>query len=85
MFSAEPALVLNILRATKPTTRVILIGDPDQLPPIGQARALHDLAEIGALHHVHLEQAHRLGGSSSHLGSQTRRIAAGHEPVAGPG
>ncbi len=85
VFSAEPALVLNILRATKPTTRVILIGDPDQLPPIGQARALHDLAEIGALHHVHLEQAHRLGGSSSHLGSQTRRIAAGHEPVAGPG
>lgn len=84
VFSADPALVLNILRSASDETPILLLGDPDQLPPVGYGRAIHELAELKALPHTHLTLAHRLGGDS-HLAEQIRRAAAGFEPRPGPG
>jgi exodeoxyribonuclease V alpha subunit len=84
VFSAEPSLILNVLRVTKPTTRIMMLGDPQQLPPVGHSRAMHDLLDLEGIAHVRLNTAHRLGGPS-HLAGQVSRMAAGEEPLPGPG
>lgn len=84
VFSADPGLILNILRVTRPDARVMLLGDPQQLPPVGYSRAMHDLLDLEAVAHVRLRTAHRLGGAS-HLAHQVTRMASGLAPHPGQG
>jgi exodeoxyribonuclease V alpha subunit len=39
---ADNELMLSLLRATKPGTKIIIIGDPYQLPPVGRGTFLRD-------------------------------------------
>lgn len=45
----DMALFVHLLRALKPSTRLILVGDADQLPSVGPGRVLGDLIESGAV------------------------------------
>lgn len=82
-FSAQPALLNAMFRTTPPHCRIVFLGDPMQLAPIGDGRALHDALAIGLIPSARLETSHRLGGNS-HLAKQAARIASGHEPIEGP-
>lgn len=82
-FSAQPALLNAMFRTTPPHCRIVFLGDPMQLAPIGDGRALHDALAIGLIPSARLETSHRLGGNS-HLSKQAARIASGQQPTAGP-
>lgn len=44
-----------------PTSKIVLIGDPHQLPPVGPGLILHCLNEIPTIPHVELKVAKRFG------------------------
>ncbi|WP_428508714.1 AAA family ATPase [Roseateles sp.] len=44
-----------------PDSKIVLIGDPHQLPPVGPGLILHCLTEISAIPHVQLKVAKRFG------------------------
>jgi exodeoxyribonuclease V alpha subunit len=58
---------------------VLLVGDTDQLPPIGAGRVLADLVESGAVPRVHLTAIYRQAARSLIVQS-ARRINAGEQP-----
>lgn len=41
------SLLADLLRAVSPVTRIVLVGDPDQLPAVGPGRVLADLMASG--------------------------------------
>jgi exodeoxyribonuclease V alpha subunit len=58
---------------------VLLVGDTDQLPPIGAGRVLADLVECGIVPRVHLTAIYRQAARSLIIQS-ARRINAGELP-----
>ena len=52
-------LALNLLRALPLTCRIILVGDVNQLPPVGPGNLLRDCLESGVLPHMRLTQIFR--------------------------
>jgi len=72
-----------LLDAVGPTTRLLLVGDADQLPPVGEGRVLHDLVASGELGeaHVHLAEVHRQAAKSL-LVRAARRVNTGALPYA---
>jgi len=49
----------SLLRAMKPTCRLILVGDPDQLPSVGAGNVFSDLIRSGCIHTVRLTEIFR--------------------------
>lgn len=43
----DVALAYRLLEAVSPPTRIVLVGDPDQLPSVGPGQVLHDLLASG--------------------------------------
>jgi exodeoxyribonuclease V alpha subunit len=62
---------------------VLLVGDTDQLPPIGAGRVLADLVDCGAVPRVHLTAIYRQAARSLIVRS-ARRINAGELPYLSP-
>jgi len=62
---------------------VVLVGDTDQLPPIGPGRVLADLVDSGAIPRVHLTAIYRQAARSLIVRS-ARRINAGELPFLSP-
>ena len=62
---------------------VLLVGDTDQLPPIGAGRVLADLVDSGAVPRVHLTAIYRQAARSLIVRS-ARRINAGELPFLSP-
>ncbi len=60
-------LLVHFLRAVKPGSRIILIGDADQLPSVGAGRVLSDLIESEAFSVTRLDVVYRQGEESSVL------------------
>jgi len=58
---------------------VLLVGDTDQLPPVGAGRVLADLVDSGIVPRVHLTAIYRQAGRSLIIQS-ARRINAGEMP-----
>ncbi|MEM5345808.1 AAA family ATPase [Paraburkholderia azotifigens] len=54
----------RILRALPKGCRLVLVGDPAQLPPIGFGLVFHRLAETDRVPRVHLSQVHRQAAST---------------------
>jgi exodeoxyribonuclease V alpha subunit len=54
-------LMASFLRAVKPGTRLIIVGDPNQLPSVGAGSVLRDLLAAG-VPHVELTQIRRSDG-----------------------
>lgn len=50
------------LRKISPRVRIILVGDPNQLPPVGAGYPFRDLVASGSVPHVHLDMCHRQDG-----------------------
>lgn len=57
-------LMNKLLKALKPGTRLILVGDADQLPSVGPGRVLGDLIASGGVKVVSLEVIYRQGEES---------------------
>ncbi|MGL5312545.1 MAG: SF1B family DNA helicase RecD2 [Peptostreptococcaceae bacterium] len=52
-------LMYSLLRAIKPGTRVILVGDSDQLPSVGAGNVLKDMIESNVINVVRLNEIFR--------------------------
>lgn len=52
-------LMHSLLKAVKPGTRLVLVGDADQLPSVGPGRILSDMIESGVLQVTYLNQIFR--------------------------
>lgn len=57
-------LMAKVVNAMRPTATLILVGDPNQLPPIGYGTPFQDFLELG-LPHIHLETNYRQAGQVS--------------------
>ena len=49
----------SLLRALPPQCRLVLVGDPDQLPSVGPGNVLSDLVRSGAIPTVRLTEIFR--------------------------
>ncbi|MFW5925928.1 MAG: ATP-dependent RecD-like DNA helicase [Myxococcota bacterium] len=52
-------LAESLLAAVPPTSRLVLVGDVDQLPPVGAGQVLRDLIDSGIAHVVRLVEVFR--------------------------
>ena len=57
-------LLSSLVTALKPETRLILVGDPDQLPPVGPGQAFEDCIASEAIATVRLTEIFRQGQES---------------------
>jgi exodeoxyribonuclease V alpha subunit len=53
------ALMYSLVKALPPGMRLILVGDKDQLPPVGPGNLLHDIIESGRVVVVRLDEIFR--------------------------
>lgn len=52
-------LFRDLLRALEPNTRIVMIGDKDQLPSVGAGNVLHDIIDSGVVPVVRLNKVFR--------------------------
>jgi exodeoxyribonuclease V alpha subunit len=57
-------LMAKVVQALRPTATLLLVGDPNQLPPIGHGTPFQDYLALG-LPHLHLVQNYRQAGQVS--------------------
>ncbi|MEM9071582.1 MAG: AAA family ATPase, partial [Myxococcota bacterium] len=76
-------LASSLLEAIAPSTRVILVGDVDQLPPVGAGQVLRELiaSEVGAV--VRLEEVFRQAAESA-IVQGAHAILRGDVPTSTP-
>ena len=55
----DTLLMFHLLRAVKPGTRLILVGDKDQLPSVGPGKVLRDVIDSGCFETVVLDEVYR--------------------------
>lgn len=72
-------LMDNLLRSVKKNTRLILVGDSDQLPSVGSGRVLEDLIKSDAFKVVSLSYIYRQG-KESYITENAHRINIGDMP-----
>ena len=58
-------LMNHLLKAIMPGTRLILVGDMDQLPSVGPGNVLKDIIASGCIKVVRLTQIYRQAGLSA--------------------
>ena len=73
-------LMASLLRALKPTCRLILVGDPDQLPSVGAGNLFSDLIRSGVSQTVRLTQIFRQAQESL-IVMNAHAVNAGQLPV----
>ena len=73
-------LMRSLLKALKKGTKLILVGDADQLPSVGAGNVLRDLIESQVLPVVCLDEIFRQG-SQSHIIVNAHRINHGQYPI----
>ncbi|MBC8098736.1 MAG: ATP-dependent RecD-like DNA helicase [Armatimonadetes bacterium] len=69
----------HLLRALKPTTHLMLVGDVDQLPSVGAGNVLRDVIESGIAHVTRLQTIFRQS-EDSHIIVNAHRINHGEAP-----
>jgi len=57
-------MLYRLLQGTKPTCRLVFVGDPYQLPSVGSGDILRDLASCGLFVHTHLSEIFRQENTS---------------------
>jgi exodeoxyribonuclease V alpha subunit len=75
-------LAHSLLRAVAPPTRLVLVGDVDQLPSVGPGRVLADVIDSTRVPLTRLTEVFRQHGDSDIVLS-AHRILEGREPVGG--
>ena len=66
----DNAIMAALLTALPDDCKVILVGDPDQLAPVGVGAALRDMIASGHVPHARLTQVHRFAGRIAHVCKQ---------------
>jgi len=74
------ALTFHFLRALRPATSLIFVGDADQLPSVGPGNVLGDLIESGVVPVVRLTEIFRQA-SRSRIVTNAHRINRGEFPL----
>ena len=64
MSMVDATLFASLLKAVRTTARLILVGDPDQLPSVGAGNVLRDLIDSDAVACVHLSEVFRQAANS---------------------
>ena len=59
MSMVDILLLHSLLKAVAPNARVVMVGDPDQLPPVGPGCPFSDMLRSGNLHAVRLTEIFR--------------------------
>ena len=72
-------LMRSLLRALRPGTRLVLVGDVDQLPSVGAGNVLRDMIESGAVRVARLTEIFRQAGQSQII-VNAHRINRGEYP-----
>ncbi len=72
-----------LAQAVAPGTRLLLVGDVDQLPSVGPGAVLRDTIGSGAVHFVRLRQIFRQAARSL-IVTNAHRINEGEPPIAAP-
>jgi len=75
-------LTYHFLRAVRPTTSLIFVGDADQLPSVGPGNLLGDLIESGVIPVVRLTEVFRQA-QRSRIVTNAHRINQGEFPLLG--
>lgn len=65
MSMVDTLLMQAVLKALKPTTRLIMVGDSDQLPSVGAGNILHDIINSGTVPTVSLTEIFRQAKESA--------------------
>lgn len=65
-------LAYRLLKAIPASCRIILIGDPFQLPPVGPGLTLHALVPVGRVPRVELTEVRRFGGDIARGAQEVR-------------
>lgn len=73
-------LMNSLLKALKPGTRVVLVGDIDQLPSVGAGNVLGDIIESGVIKVVRLDEIFRQSEESMII-VNAHKINKGEEPI----
>ena len=73
-------LMASLLRAVKPGTKLIFLGDSDQLPPVGAGDTLRDMLNSGVIPTVKLDEVFRQGEGSG-IVINAHRINKGEMPL----
>lgn len=76
----DSTLFYHLLKALRSTTRLILVGDKDQLPSVGAGNVLRDLIESNSLPTTFLVNIYRQGENSL-IVSNAHLINSGKMPV----
>lgn len=72
-------LLESLLRALKLTCRLVMVGDADQLPPVGAGNALRDMIDSGVLPVVVLDEIFRQAAQSLII-TNAHKIVKGELP-----
>lgn len=72
-------LLESLLRALKLTCRLIMVGDADQLPPVGAGNALRDMLDSGVVPAVTLDEIFRQAAQSLII-TNAHKIVKGELP-----
>ncbi len=62
----DDTLLAALCQRVNPNAKLILVGDPNQLPPVGAGYPFRDLIACGKIAHVHLDKCHRQAGRLLH-------------------
>lgn len=77
------SLANQLLRAIEPPTRLLLVGDPDQLPSVGPGNVLADLLSSGCVPTFRLSHVFRQQ-ESGYIVHNAHRVLEGQEPELPP-
>ena len=80
MSMVDLPLMYALLCAIPEGTRLVMVGDADQLPPVGAGTVLHDMIDSGALPVIRLTEIFRQSGRSG-IAKNAHRINAGQLPA----
>lgn len=80
MSMVDVPLMHALLRSLSPGTRLIMVGDADQLPPVGAGNALKDIIAAGAVPVIRLNEVFRQARRSM-IVTNAHRINRGEEPL----
>jgi exodeoxyribonuclease V alpha subunit len=78
-------LMAKVLELAKGIKRLVLVGDPDQLPSIGHGAVLKDLLASGEVQSVRLSKVHRVEKGRDALINAAQSILHGRLPSIGEG
>ena len=76
-------LMYALLKALVPGTRLILVGDSDQLPPVGCGNVLHDIINSGVIPVVRLTEIFRQA-AESRIVQNAHAVNHGEMPLLSP-